>query len=215
MTENLQVLPKLEAQITEEQWLLYQKKYGSLLWKIARKISGDEAIANIEDNHADLCMAAINSIYAFRTLINVEIDGFLKEVDDDYNSRQFTKYTKTCVWNYKCKKGLPLSNKMDFRKKHFSISAVGYDDGTGEGKDFDIEDKSGPGEEHFVINELFKESTPEMDLVVKAILNDPSVLKEDGSLNRLSLMKPTGLSIYAINKAVGSIERILRRETAA
>ena len=49
------------VKLTEEQWALYEERYGKLMHTISSKISGDNAIANHEDNYADLCVAALES----------------------------------------------------------------------------------------------------------------------------------------------------------
>lgn len=185
--------------ITNEQWAIYIKKYEKLLWTIARKISGDEAVANIEDNYSDLCIAAMNSIVSYARKENMSIDDIL-------GTSGFDKYTKTVLWNYKSKKGVPLTNKMSFRNKHVSIDNFWNDDEA----TFEIEDRS-VGTSSMVIDDMFNEIDNDMQKVLNAILNDPDVLGGEGKLKIYSLIKPTGLSIHAVNTAVDKIERILNK----
>ena len=120
--------------LTDEQWALYEERYGKLMHTISMKISGDEAIANHEDNYADLCIAALESI-----------EGFKKKTGEDFDeaidNKLFDQYTKTVLWNRKAKKGIPLSKKMDFRNKHYSIDQelIGHE-GEAQGSHERIED---------------------------------------------------------------------------
>ena len=82
--------------ITDEQWSIYLEKYDRLIWTIARKISGDDAVANVDDNYADLCVAAINSIVAYNKKTGIAVDEFL-------TTKLVDQYTKTVLWNLKAK----------------------------------------------------------------------------------------------------------------
>lgn len=185
--------------ITNEQWDIYLKKYDKLMWTIARKISGDDAIASIEDNYAGLCIAALDSMTSYARKENMKVD----EILDTFG---FDKYTKTVLWNYKAKKGTILTNKMNFRNKHVSIDSF-WDD---EDSSFEIEDK-GIDCSSMVIEDLFKEVDSDVQKVINAILNDPDVLGINGNVKVFSLIKPTGLSIHAVNRAVDKIENILSK----
>ncbi len=162
-------------QLTNEQWQLYVSKYDKLIWTIARRISGDIAIASLEDNYADLCIAALGSI-----------EGFLKKdcakgktFEEIFEMKLFDQYTKTVLWNFKAKKGVPLTKKMPFRNKHVSI----FQDGKGYDEDLykivDIEDKSiGIRESSALLDEIFKTSDKDVKKVLEAIMYNPSVINE-------------------------------------
>ena len=101
--------------IDNEEWKQYQDKYEGLLWTVARNISGDRAIADLETNYADLCVAALDSIR-----------GFHKKTGESYAQMMenplFNAYTKTVLWNYKNKKG-------NYLKKRYALnsSSVEFD----------------------------------------------------------------------------------------
>ena len=92
------------VELTDKEWALYEERYGKLMHTIAMKISGDDAIASHEDNYADLCIAALESI-----------EGFEKKTGEKFkaaiNNKLFDQYTKTVLWNRKAKKGIPLTKK--------------------------------------------------------------------------------------------------------
>lgn len=190
--------------ITDAQWSVYLAKYDKLIWTIARKISGDDAVANVDDNYADLCIAAINSIVAYNKKTGFQVDDFL-------TTKLFDQYTKTVLWNFKAKKGIPLSAKMDFRNRHFSISEVGNRAVDTE-SDFDIEDTKAADVTQFMVPDMFEYQDDDVKLVMKTIIDDPSVVDAEGKLKVFALLKPTGLTIHAVKKAVGKIENFLERQ---
>jgi hypothetical protein len=190
----------VNTSITSEQWDFYIKKYGKLMWTVARKISGDDAIASVDDNYADLCIAAIASINSYAKKENLTVDEILPSVG-------FGKYTKTVLWNLKAKKGIPLTIKMPFRNSHVSIDAM-VDEGQ---SSFDIEDTRLDLSSTLVLDDMFRGQDQSVSSVIDSILKDPSVLSSTGNIVLSSVSKATGLSINATKKAVGSIERILNK----
>ena len=95
--------------IDNSEWSQYTGKYENLMWTVARNISGDRAIADLETNYADLCVAAIDSIRGFHKKTG---DSFEEMMQNDL----FDKYTKTVLWNYKNKKG-------NYLKKRYNINS--------------------------------------------------------------------------------------------
>jgi hypothetical protein len=188
-------------QISEAQWDLYRQRYEKLIWTIARKISGDEMTASFEDNVADLTVSAMNSIDAYCRKEGFTVDQALKDPG-------FDKYTKTVLWNYKCKKGVPLTKRMPFRNKHISIDGM---PNTDEGKSFDIEDTKLSTSSSFILDDMFENIDFDTQKILKAIIEDPNVLSPDGALRLASLTKPTGLSIHSVRTGVGKIKRILEK----
>lgn len=106
---HVNILMQDTITINDDDWLQYTDKYEALMWTVARNISGDRAIADVETNYADLCVAALDSIR-----------GFHKKTGDNFeemmNNNLFDKYTKTVLWNYKNKKG-------NYLKKRYSINS--------------------------------------------------------------------------------------------
>jgi len=101
--------------LTDEQWALYEGRYGKLMWRISHMISGDHMLASLEDNYSDLCMAALESINGFHKKTGKSFDEMVK-------MKLFDQYTKTCLWTAKARKGIKLTQKMNFRNKHISLS---------------------------------------------------------------------------------------------
>ena len=171
---------------------------------IANKISGDEALANPEDNYSDLCIAALESIEGFRKKTGECFDVAI-------NNKLFDQYTKTVLWNRKAKKGIPLTNKMAFRNRHYSIDSS-WMSGSEENR-FDIEDTTSSIDlSSMFLEDTFGHDNPDVKVVVNAIVKDPSVVTEEGKLKNASLMNTTGLSLYRISNAVDSIKLLAKND---
>ena len=191
-------------ELTNDQWALYEERYGKLMHTIAMKISGDTALASHEDNYADLCMAALESIEGFKKKTG---EGF----DVAINNKLFDQYTKTVLWNRKAKKGIPLSKKMDFRNKHYSIDQD-YSEGDSRASYERFEDTRAQYDASAVDLEDFTNEQPEdVKKVINAILKNPGILSKDGSLNHSALRNSAGLSVHFTNKAVNNLRQSIRR----
>ena len=51
--------------VSNKQWEKIDKQYNGLLWTISHRISGDRAIASLEDNFADLQIVALEAVAGF------------------------------------------------------------------------------------------------------------------------------------------------------
>ena len=166
---------------------------------IARKISGDAMTASYEDNRSDLRVAAVESIIAYKKKTG-------QDFDEAFGTELFDKYTKTVLWNRKAKKGIPLTKRMEFRKKHKTI----YNK---EGKLYVIEDPASvSGYSNNSIEKMFENSGADVMKIIDTIISDPSVVTEEGRLKGYTLAQATGLSIHFVRIAVDKIKYTLERE---
>lgn len=104
-------------EITDEDWKLYESRFGSLITYIANRITGDPSNCCIEDNVQDLNIAALASIegyYAKNKCYDIPFS-------DIVNTSLFASYTKTCLWNRKNNKGVKAT-----RHKETFISMEDY-----------------------------------------------------------------------------------------
>ncbi len=193
-------------QLTDEQWALYEERYGKLMHTIAMKISGDDAIANHEDNYADLCMAALESIEGFKNKTGEDFDVAI-------NNKLFDQYTKTVLWNRKAKKGIPLTKKMEFRNKHYSIDQdFVVNDSDSSGSHERIEDtRSGFGASSVDLEDFTKSQPDDVKKVINAILGNPGILSKEGIFNHAAVRRATGLSVNYTNKAIESLKKSIRK----
>jgi|ETNvirnome_2_300_1030623.scaffolds.fasta_scaffold00218_23 hypothetical protein len=105
---------KVTLDVTAAQWEQYEEQYGRLMHSITRRISGDNAVANLEDNYAELCLAAIESINGFHRKTG-------QTFSEMWENPLFDKYTKTCLWHSKNNRGKKISKKIPMLKKTFSM----------------------------------------------------------------------------------------------
>jgi len=190
--------------LTDEQWALYEKRYGKLMHTISMKISGDDAVATPEDNYSDLCVAAIESVSGFEKKTG-------KSFDEAFDTKLFDQYTKTVLWNRKAKKGVPLTKRMNFRNKQVSLDSDPWsEDGNIHQA---IEDtKSNLDLSAIDFKDFMKDQPKDVKKVVSAIIKDPNILANDGKINYSALTKPTGMSIHYVKKAVNKIKDVLDKE---
>jgi len=93
--------------ITDEDWKLYQEKFGDLISFIAQRITGDPMCCDYEENVQDLNVAAINSINGYYKKNKLTVEDV--PVKDVIKNRLFASYSKTCLWNYKNHKGVRMT----------------------------------------------------------------------------------------------------------
>ena len=195
-------------ELTDKEWALYEERYGKLMHTIAMKISGDDAIASHEDNYADLCVAALESIQGFEKKTGEKFKAAI-------NNKLFDQYTKTVLWNRKAKKGIPLTKKMEFRNKHFSIDQD-HSGNDGERKLDNLEDTRAQFDASSVDVEDFSNSQPEdVKKVIDAIVKNPGSLSKDGMFNYAAIRRNTGLSVHFTNKAIEVLKNSLRKNYEA
>ena len=82
--------------VTPEQWQKIDDKYGNLIWKISYKISGDNAIANLEDNHSDLQVAALDAIEGFKNNKGSKIAKKYHLTRDTVSSSEYEDIIQEC-----------------------------------------------------------------------------------------------------------------------
>lgn len=187
--------------ITNTQWEQYLDKYKNLMWKISHMISGDYAISNLEDNYADLCQVALESIEGFEKKTG-------RQFDDYFTDKLFDGYTKTCLWTLKARKGSKITKKFPLTNKQIPLENE-------EGEVMDIEDRSICDPSSIACNMDYVEhlnKDKELGKIVDNILLDPSILSADGKLNIQALSKKMKKSPYILSKKVNQLKSILKRE---
>jgi len=175
-------MPEQKLTIPDWWWDQYLKKYERLMYKISHMISGDPTICTIEDNFGDLCVAAIESVEGFIKKTKRPLDALLTD-------KQFDQYTKTCLWKRKARKGLDIEKKRGIRK---TIQLMSSDDDEVPYDLSSLVDKglSCDNEDIKDIFNVTKQNKEVLDLIV----NNPSVLKNNGSMNFCELAKHLDVS---------------------
>ena len=184
--------------IDSKQWEMYEGKYGKLMHKISRSISGDAVIAALEDNYGDLCVAALDSIRGFSKKTG-------KSFDEMMGTKLFDQYTKTCLWHVKGNKGAKITKKYPVTKNMVSISdhpevfsLVSEDNNAVEVEDFLITISRG-------FTQLEKD-------IVAAIVKNPEFISKRGCVVTSKVSRYLSTSLYLTKKALDSIEDKLKFE---
>ncbi len=188
-------------QLTNEQWELYETKYGRLMHTISLKISGDSAVANPEDNYSDLCVAALESISGFEKKTG-------KTFDEAIETKLFDQYTKTVLWNRKAKKGIPLTKRMGFRSKQISMDTP-HSNIEESMWNLIPDTKSSISLSSIEFSEFLKEQPEDVQEVVSEILKNPEVISNQGFVRKGELSRIMGISSGKLNKTITRVERIM------
>jgi len=184
--------------IDSKQWEMYEGKYGKLMHKISRSISGDVVVATLEDNYGDLCVAALDSIKGFSKKTG-------KSFDEMMGTKLFDQYTKTCLWHVKGNKGAKITKKYPVTKNMVSISdhpevfsLVGKNNNSVEAEDF-----------LSTVSEIFTQLEKD---VVAAIIRNPEVINSKGQVGISKVSRYLDISRYLTKKALDSIDSKLKFE---
>jgi len=184
--------------IDSKQWEMYEGKYGKLMHKISRSISGDVVVATLEDNYGDLCVAALDSIKGFSKKTG-------KSFDEMIGTKLFDQYTKTCLWHVKGNKGAKITKKYPVTKYTVSLndhpevfSLSGEENNSVEAEDF--------------LTALAKGFTKLEKNVVSAIVQNPEFVNDKGCIVMSKVSRCVEASTYLVKKALNSIEYKLKFE---
>ena len=178
--------------ISDNEWVLYEKKYGKLMHSISMRITGDPAICSHEDNYAELCIEALKSIAGFKKKTG-------KDFSDAFGTILFDKYTKTCLWNYKNNKGAKVTKKKGITQ---GVPISEYEEV------LHIPDVSSPGTSLDCGSLL----TADQESIVDTIVGDNTVLTDNGKLCVSALSRELGWTPYKTSRAVKELSRILKNE---
>ena len=182
--------------IDDNQWVKYETKYGRLMHKISRSISGDEVIAAVEDNYGDLCIAALDSIKGFTKKTGLSFDEM-------FGTKLFDQYTKTCLWHVKGNKGSKITKKYPITKHKVSL----YDHP--EVFSLSGEDTNSVDAEEF-LTALSSGFTQLEKNVVSTIVQNPDCIGKEGRIIFSRISHHIGHSTYLVKKALSSLENKLR-----
>ena len=182
------------------------QRYDKLLWSIAYKISGDHAISSLEDNYADLCMAAVESVNGFHRKTGKNMDEMLED-------KKFDGYTKTCLWHKKNSKGARISKRMPMLNKTHSMSTSPQDP-TGEDPSTYAESAASRASDNrpclyskSVLQEFIESFTDTQKSILRAVTDDPGLVLGSGRLCVRRLSSTLGVSSYLINKEIDRMQK--------
>lgn len=191
-------------QLSEDQWNKYLKKYKNLMWKISHMISGDPTISSLEDNYADIMLAALESINGFNKKTGMSFDEM-------FTTKFFDQYTKTCLWTAKARKGNGIKKNYPVTNKKISLAIQENDTssvGVTEAYVDTIEGKQDMNTDILLAySEIFDNFTDEDTHLLKVISDNPDVISFSGRLKVKTLAKKSKLSIRKVEKILDNLRK--------
>ena len=177
-------------EVQPEDWDFYEEKFGNLISYIAHRITGDPMCCEYEENVQDLRLAALNSITGYYKKNKITTsDMAVKEV---IKCPLFKQYTKTVLWNAKNQKG----NKATKYKNFMPVSLD-----TLENTDNLIVDECSISYEDTEVFEHFRNKLSDKEKeLLDYIVDNPSTIRENGTINFNKVGKGLGDSFYLVKK---------------
>lgn len=174
------------------------------MWKISHMISGDPTISSLDDNYADIMVAALESINGFNKKTGMTFDEMI-------NTKYFDQYTKTCLWTAKARKGNGIKKNYPVTNKKVSLmvqdnntssitSDVAYVD-TIEGKDNMNPDIL------LAYSEIFDSLSDDDTKLLRVISDNPDVISFSGKLRVKTLAKKSKLPIRRVEKILNNLKK--------
>ena len=181
--------------MTEDMFEFIETKYGGLIHKIANNISGDNAIASIEDNVQDLYLSVYDAINGF------EKQGINGTPNEFIDTTGFDKYLKTTLWSKKASKGRGITTKMPVQGRGCAsisdVSAIVSGEAVVH-SDFDVYD---------FWDELgIREFHEEEKALISVILRDPnSCISAKGGIKISPVMRKLNISRERAERLIDSV----------
>jgi hypothetical protein len=147
--------------ITDEEWKKIEGKYGKLFHHIGWMVGGDKVTNAHDDSYQEMCITAMEAVETFSRNVG-------KSFNDFFDTIEFDKYIKTCVWNKKNSLGAKITKKLPLKSVTLDESII-QESAVEPCESFDL-----------FGNENFPE---EVAKVIKAFEKDSSFVKPNGKLN--------------------------------
>ena len=190
-------------EIANDDWELYQDKFGDLISFIAQRITGDPMCCDYEENVQDLYIAAINSINGYYKKNKITTaDMAVKEVIE---CPLFKQYTKTVLWNAKNYKGNKATKYKNFMPT--SIDTIDNKD------DLVVDDTTNIiDSDDEVFNYFNKKFTEDERELLSVLVAHPNCVRENGTINYNALSRVAGKSFYIVKTRMTNIQSKLNEE---
>jgi hypothetical protein len=184
-------------EIANDDWELYQDKFGDLISFIAQRITGDPMCCDYEENVQDLYIAAINSINGYYKKNKITTaDMAVKEVIE---CPLFKQYTKTVLWNAKNYKGNKATKYKNFMPT--SIDTIDNKD------DLVVDDTNKiVDSDDEVFNYFHKKFNDEERDLLSVLVAHPECVRKNGTVNYNALSKASGKSFYKVKTRMTTIQ---------
>lgn len=178
------------------------------MWKISHMISGDPTISALEDNYADIMLAALESINGFNKKTGMSFDEMI-------NTKYFDQYTKTCLWTAKARKGNGIKKNYPLTKKKVSLSTEVGDVSSASLNLSDTigDDQSMNPDILLAYSEIFDNFSDDDTLLLKVISDNPDVISFSGRLKIKTLAKKSKLPLRKVEKILNNLRKKVNYDT--
>lgn len=178
------------------------------MWKISHMISGDPTISALEDNYADIMLAALESINGFNKKTGMSFDEMI-------NTKYFDQYTKTCLWTAKARKGNGIKKNYPLTKKKVSLSTEVGDVSSASLNLSDTigDDQSMNPDILLAYSEIFDNFSDDDTLLLKVISDNPDVISFSGKLKIKTLAKKSKLPLRKVEKILNNLRKKVNYDT--
>lgn len=177
------------------------------MWKISHMISGDPTISALEDNYADIMLAALESINGFNKKTGMSFDEMI-------TTKYFDQYTKTCLWTAKARKGNGIKKNYPLTKKKVSLSAEIDTSSSGSSLSDNIKGNESMNPEILLAySEVFDSFSDDDTKLLKVISDNPEVISFSGKLKIKTLAKKSRLPIRKIEKILNNLRKKVNYDT--
>jgi len=181
--------------ITNDQWTKIQNKYKRLMYSVSHRIGGDKVAHDFDDNQQELAITTMDAVDAYSRKTGLEFDEF-------FNTTEFDKYIKTCLWNKKNNVGSKIKKKYGIRQcVSISDNPELFSSGTGPYASSSLE-VDAPSVSAFDDVEL----DPLARQVCEAVASDMRIIKPDGSLNISKLSRLLDTTKQEVRNAISRLQ---------
>lgn len=186
--------------LNAEQFEYFKEKYQKLIYKISHKISGDNAIASVEDNIQDLWIALFDAIDGFEK----QGEGQNGKLEDFIGTVAFDKYLKTCLWTRKHNKGKHITKKRGLTSGTVDVFE--------HGDALNVTDRTiTPDFEIFIEEFADKLSFEEMQ-IIQEVIGDPDLIHPSGRVNVSQLARSLKKPGYKIRQILKEMSEKFKNE---
>lgn len=169
--------------ITTEQWERVEEKYKKLMYAISYRIGGDRLTNDIDDSYQEVSMSAMDAISTYSRKLDKPFEEF-------FDTKEFDKYIKTCMWNRKnangnkIKKRGRLNNPISIHE----YEEIWYQEGTegiAKSNTSGVVERIVSATSGMDASSIFFEAdlSEESSKVIDLLLDDGKIIKPNGKIN--------------------------------
>jgi hypothetical protein len=186
--------------LNDDQWDKLHNKYKRLMYAVGHRIGGDKVGTDFDDSQQELSITAFDAVDAYARKTGLSFEEF-------FNTREFDKYIKTCLWNKKNNLGNKIKKKYHIRS-YVSISENPDQFATESGPTYassslEVDAPSMSAFDDVTLDPLSKRIT-------QLVQEDMRIIKPDGSLNISKLSRLLDTSKQEIRNAIARLQQQLQ-----